>query len=175
MRGTGRASRVAFPGVRTDTVKDLLCERQSRSAGGAIDARLRTHLHCMDEVLQFVGQLIAAGAIDVELSSAALSAAGAALGHGGIVALDERIGVAELVSHLWSFAASESCGACSPCRIGCHRGLQLAELAVRGEDEGEHAALCDVMADASLCAFGRAVPAAVRSALRAYDVAERSR
>jgi bidirectional [NiFe] hydrogenase diaphorase subunit len=118
-----------------------------------------------------LGGVIAADALDVELSQAALAAAGAALGHGGVVALDERVGAPELVSHLWSFAAAESCGGCSPCRVGSRRGLELAKRAGRGEDRGEHAALCDVMAEASLCAFGKAVPAAVRSALRAYGVA----
>jgi formate dehydrogenase iron-sulfur subunit len=109
------------------------------------------------------------------MSSAALAAAGAALGHGGVVALDERIGLEELLPHLWAFAAAESCGACSPCRIGTRRGVELAGRAARGEDGGEHEALCDVMAAASLCAFGRAVPAAVRSAIRAYgDSAARS-
>lgn len=117
-----------------------------------------------------LGGVIAADRLDVPMSSAALEAAGAALGHGGVVALDERIGGSELMRHLWSFAAAESCGACSPCRVGSRRGLELAERAARGEDGGEHDALCDVMAAGSLCAFGRAVPAAVRSAMRAYGL-----
>jgi NADH:ubiquinone oxidoreductase subunit F (NADH-binding) len=119
-----------------------------------------------------LGGIIGADSLDVPLSSRALAAAGAALGHGGVVALDERIGAAELVKHLWAFAAAESCGACSPCRVGTRRGLALAELVVRGQDGGEHRALGDVMATASMCAFGRAVPAAVRSALRAYGIEE---
>jgi NADH:ubiquinone oxidoreductase subunit F (NADH-binding)/NADH:ubiquinone oxidoreductase subunit E len=115
-----------------------------------------------------LGGVIAADELDVPMSSTSLAAAGAALGHGGIVAFDERISGPELVRHLWSFAAAESCGACSPCRVGSRRGLELAERAARGEDDGEHEALCEVMKTASLCAFGRTVPAGVRSAIRVY-------
>ena len=121
-----------------------------------------------------LGGVIGADGLDVPMTSVGLSAAGAALGHGGLVAFDERIGAVALLEHVWSFAAAESCGACSPCRLGTRRGLELAAPAVRGEDGGEHAELCDVMAAASLCAFGRTVPAAVRSVLRAYGMAEES-
>jgi formate dehydrogenase iron-sulfur subunit len=56
--------------------------------------------------------------------------------------------------------------------VGTRRGLELAERAVGGDDDGEHEALCAIMATASLCAFGRAVPGAVNSAMRAYGVPE---
>lgn len=121
-----------------------------------------------------LGGMIGADRLDVQMTSAALAAAGAALGHGGVVALDDRLGAPEVLRHLWAFAAAESCGACSPCRVGTRRGFELVEAAARGDDGGEHGALCDVMAAGSLCAFGRAVPGAVRSAMRAYGVPEGS-
>jgi NADH:ubiquinone oxidoreductase subunit F (NADH-binding) len=158
------SERFANPGVVEVELGISLRDVVERIGGGLRDgARLAAV-----QVGGPLGGVLAAEELDVEVSTAALTAAGAALGHGGVVAFDERISGQELVKHLWTFAASESCGACSPCRVGTRRGVELAELAARGEDDGEHEALCDVMAASCLCAFGRAVPAAVRSAMRAY-------
>ncbi|NML52472.1 hypothetical protein HHL19_18435 [Streptomyces sp. R302] len=73
----------------------------------------------------------------------------------------------ELLRHVWEFAADESCGACSPCRVGTRRGLRLAQE--KGPAPGEaYGSLARLMGEASLCAFGRRVPLAVRSLARAY-------
>ncbi|MFD9290115.1 NADH-ubiquinone oxidoreductase-F iron-sulfur binding region domain-containing protein [Streptomyces sp. NPDC060030] len=104
--------------------------------------------------------------LDVPLTSKALAARGAALGHAGIVAFDTHTEPVALLRHIWEFAAQESCGACSPCRVGTRRGLELAGTgAAPGEPYGRIARL---MSEASMCAFGRRVPAAVRSLARAY-------
>ena len=66
--------------------------------------------------------------------------------------------------HLWRFAAAESCGTCSPCRIGSRRGLELSR---RGDLEGVRA-LCDTLSATSLCAFGPGVAQAARSIMRVY-------
>ncbi|MEO3886715.1 NADH-ubiquinone oxidoreductase-F iron-sulfur binding region domain-containing protein [Nonomuraea sp. B5E05] len=72
----------------------------------------------------------------------------------------------EVLRHVWAFAAAESCGACSPCRVGSRRGL---EQAMTGEPPGDaYARMLRVMSEASLCAFGRRLPPAVRSLARAY-------
>jgi formate dehydrogenase iron-sulfur subunit len=104
--------------------------------------------------------------LDVPLTEAALAGYGAALGHAGLVAIDERIEPLEVLRHVWAFAAAESCGACSPCRVGSRRGLELART---GEPPGDgYARMLRVMSEASLCAFGRRLPPAVRSLVRAY-------
>ncbi|GAA3235734.1 NAD(P)H-dependent oxidoreductase subunit E [Nonomuraea helvata] len=104
--------------------------------------------------------------LDVPLSEAALGRLGAALGHAGLVAVDHRPAPEDVLRHVWGFAAAESCGACSPCRVGSRRGL---ELATAGGPPGEaYARMLELMSRASLCAFGRRVPAAVRSLARAY-------
>ncbi len=109
--------------------------------------------------------------LDVPLSFAALERAGAALGHGGLVAFDDRVSGQEVLRHTWRFAASESCGTCVPCRVGTHHGLELAERIDSGPlDAGEtkrQEALLGAL-DASLCGFGQAVPAVVRSIMRVY-------
>ncbi|MFI1809468.1 NADH-ubiquinone oxidoreductase-F iron-sulfur binding region domain-containing protein [Streptomyces sp. NPDC020422] len=117
-----------------------------------------------------LGGFLAGNALDVPLASRALADRGAALGHAGLVAFDADTDPRELLRHLWEFAADESCGACSPCRVGTRRGLELARS--RGERPGEtYARLARLMDEASLCAFGRRVPVAVRSLARAYGAA----
>ncbi|MFI6596626.1 NAD(P)H-dependent oxidoreductase subunit E [Nonomuraea sp. NPDC050536] len=113
-----------------------------------------------------LGGFLAADQLDVPLSEGGLAALGAALGHAGLVAFDHQVEPVQVLRHVWEFAAAESCGACSPCRVGSRRGLEIATAADPSGDE--YARLLRVMGAASLCAFGRRVPAAVRSLARAY-------
>ncbi len=103
--------------------------------------------------------------LDVPLTQAGLSAAGAALGHAGMVAFDSSVPPAEVLRHVWEFAAAESCGACSPCRVGSRRGLELVSA---GKPPGEeYGRLLRLLSEASLCAFGRRIPPAVTSLVSA--------
>lgn len=104
--------------------------------------------------------------LDVPLTTAGLAARGAALGHAGLVAFDHHVSPEEVLRHIWQFAAAESCGACSPCRVGAYRGLELASAGTPPGPEWER--LARVLAEASLCAFGRRIPPAVHSLARAY-------
>ncbi|MFE0452372.1 NAD(P)H-dependent oxidoreductase subunit E [Streptomyces sp. NPDC058914] len=113
-----------------------------------------------------LGGFIAADALDVPLSEAGLSARGAALGHAGLVAFDERVAPEDVLRHVWEFTAAESCGACSPCRVGSRRGQEWASADAPPGREWER--LSRVLAEASLCAFGRRIPPAVHSLARAY-------
>ncbi|MDW4909244.1 NAD(P)H-dependent oxidoreductase subunit E [Streptomyces sp. ADMS] len=113
-----------------------------------------------------LGGFLAADVLDVPLSEAGLSARGAALGHAGLVAFDERVAPEDVLRHVWEFAVAESCGACSPCRVGSRRGLEMASAQAPPGQEWER--LSRVLTDASLCAFGRRIPAAVHSLARAY-------
>ncbi|WP_346106192.1 NAD(P)H-dependent oxidoreductase subunit E [Nonomuraea maheshkhaliensis] len=104
--------------------------------------------------------------LDVPLTEAGLAGYGAALGHAGLVAVDQRMEPLEVLRHVWAFAAAESCGACSPCRVGSRRGLEQVRT---GERPGPaYARMLRVMSEASLCAFGRRLPYAVGSLARAY-------
>lgn len=108
--------------------------------------------------------------LDVPLSDAALSGRGAALGHAGIVAFDDRLSGGQVLRNLWEFAAAESCGQCSPCRVGAWRGLALSERTDDADIRRERGDVLRTMAAGSLCAFGRRVPAAVRSLARVYGL-----
>lgn len=119
-----------------------------------------------------LGGFLAPEAIDVPLSFEGLAAQGVDLGHGGLVAFDERVSGADLLRHVWSFAADESCGACFPCRVGSRRGHELAERAGDGplspQDAELQEDLIETMGETSLCAFGRSIPAPVRTLMAIY-------
>ncbi|WP_326600341.1 NAD(P)H-dependent oxidoreductase subunit E [Streptomyces sp. NBC_01803] len=113
-----------------------------------------------------LGGFLAGDRLDVPLTEVALAGRGAALGHAGLVALDDRVEPAAVLRHVWEFAAAESCGACSPCRVGSRRGLEIA--AAGGPPDEDYGRMLRLLAEASLCAFGRRIPPAVRTLARAY-------
>lgn len=113
-----------------------------------------------------LGGFLSEEELDVPLTEAGLAPCGAALGHAGLVAVDRLIEPLDVLRHVWAFAAAESCGACSPCRVGSRRGLEQADSGV--PPGAGYARMLDVMRQASLCAFGRRLPYAVRSLARAY-------
>ncbi len=94
------------------------------------------------------------------------------VGHGGVVVFDDTVDMAEQARFAMEFCAIESCGKCTPCRVGSTRGRELIEKIMRREDvQANHAQLlklCDVMENASLCALGGMAPLPVLSALRQF-------
>lgn len=109
--------------------------------------------------------------LDLPLLAGALAQSGVALGHGSLVAIDATMPAAALLRHVWAFGAAETCGVCTPCRVGTRRGVELAEQIASGADGAaldRQAPLLDVLTTASLCAFGRGVACAVRSINRVY-------
>ncbi|MCQ4080626.1 NAD(P)H-dependent oxidoreductase subunit E [Streptomyces sp. RB6PN25] len=113
-----------------------------------------------------LGGFLPGGALEVALTDRDVAARGAALGHAGLVAFDERVDPRDVMRHVWEFAAAESCGACSPCRVGSRRGLEFATAGAPPAAGYER--MLQVLSEASLCAFGRRIPPAVRSLARAY-------
>lgn len=156
--------RFARPGAYEVELGTPVAEIFDRLGGGLRDGRLRA--------LQIGGPLggfLAPDELDVPLTIPALAERGVALGHGSLVAFDERTEARALMQHLWRFAAAESCGTCSPCRVGSHRGLELADAAAGGEDDREaFDRVLHTMEHASLCGFGQGLPAAVRSLRRVF-------
>ncbi|MET0492383.1 MAG: NADH-ubiquinone oxidoreductase-F iron-sulfur binding region domain-containing protein [Actinoplanes sp.] len=99
----------------------------------------------------------------------AFAAAGAMLGHGGIVVFDDSVDLAAQARFAFEFCAEESCGKCTPCRVGSVRGVEVIDRIRAGEERDKNLALlgdlCDLMTDGSLCAMGGLTPMPVRSAL----------
>lgn len=109
---------------------------------------------------------------DVPLDYESYAAFGAGIGHGGIVVHDDRADLARLARYAMEFCAKESCGKCTPCRIGSTRGVELIDRITaefRPKERAEQVVLlrdlCATMVDASLCAMGGMTPLPVLSAL----------
>ena len=109
---------------------------------------------------------------DVPLDIEAYASIGGVVGHGGIVVHDDTADLARLARFAMQFCAIESCGKCTPCRIGSVRGVETIDRLVQAPDrrtrEREASLLrdlCDTMVDGSLCAMGGMTPYPVRSAL----------
>ncbi len=94
------------------------------------------------------------------------------LGHGGVVVFDDTVDMAEQARFAMEFCAEESCGKCTPCRIGSIRGVEVIDRIRTGVQPQENTALlrdlCEVMADGSLCAMGGLTPMPVLSALDSF-------
>jgi formate dehydrogenase iron-sulfur subunit len=106
---------------------------------------------------------------DLPMDYEAFAAAGAMLGHGGIVVFDDTVDMARQARFAMEFCAEESCGKCTPCRVGSVRGVEVIDKIIAGTHRDENLALledlCEVMTDGSLCAMGGLTPLPVRSAI----------
>jgi formate dehydrogenase iron-sulfur subunit len=106
---------------------------------------------------------------DTPLDYEAFAAKGGLVGHGGIVVFDDTVDLAAQARFAFEFCAAESCGKCTPCRIGAVRGVETVDKIIAGKDVEKNLALvhdlCQTMTDASLCAMGGLTPIPVISAL----------
>ncbi len=119
-----------------------------------------------------LGAYLPAAQLDTPLDYEALAAIGAMLGHGGIVVFDDTVDMAKQARFAFEFCAKESCGKCTPCRIGAVRGVETVDRIVAGVERETNLALLEdlnqVMTDGSLCAMGGLTPMPVMSALRHF-------
>lgn len=119
-----------------------------------------------------LGSYLRADQLDVPMSYEALAQARAMLGHGGVVVFDDTVDMSEQARFAMEFCAEESCGKCTPCRIGSIRGVEVIDRIRTGVHPQENTALlrdlCEVMADGSLCAMGGLTPMPVLSALDGF-------
>jgi formate dehydrogenase iron-sulfur subunit len=107
--------------------------------------------------------------LDTPLDYEAMLAAKGMLGHGGIVVFDDSVNLARQARFAFEFCAKESCGKCTPCRIGSTRGFETVDKIIAGRNIEADVELlrdlCTVMTDGSLCALGGLTPLPVLSAL----------
>ena len=110
--------------------------------------------------------------LDTPLDYEAMAANKGMLGHGGIVVFDDSVDMAAQARFALEFCAVESCGKCTPCRIGSTRGVEVIDRIMKGEDKDKNFALlddlCETMLDGSLCALGGLTPFPVMSALKHF-------
>ena len=119
-----------------------------------------------------LGAYVPESDFDTLVDYEALSERGALLGHGGIVAFDDTVDMARMARYAMQFCAIESCGKCTPCRIGSTRGVEVIDRILYGVDREQNLQLlddlCHTMAEGSLCGLGGMTPFPVRSALRHF-------
>ena len=109
---------------------------------------------------------------DVEMGYETLSEAGAMLGHGGLVVYNDTTNMLGMARYAMEFCEIESCGKCTPCRIGSVRGKETFDKIAAGENVAANVEiiedLCDLMEEASLCAMGGLTPMPVRTAMKLF-------
>jgi formate dehydrogenase iron-sulfur subunit len=105
---------------------------------------------------------------DTPFDYEAFAARDGLIGHGGVVVFDDTVDMAKQARFAMEFCAIESCGKCTPCRIGSTRGVETIDRIIRGEDRAANLAvledLCNTMKFGSLCALGGFAPYPVTSA-----------
>src|ERR1700733_3056208 len=120
-----------------------------------------------------LGAYLLESLLDTPLDYESMAAAGAMLGHGGIVVFDDSVDMARQARFAMEFCAKESCGKCTPCRIGSTRGVETVDKIIAGQDRPKNVQLlrdlCEVMTDGSLCALGGLAPMPVLSALNHFS------
>jgi formate dehydrogenase iron-sulfur subunit len=172
--GTGRsrgtqvfqlAGNIARGGIIETAFGITLAELVNDLGGGTASGRpLRTA-----QVGGPLGAYLPADGFDLPMDYEAFAAADALVGHGGIVVFDDTVDMAAQARFAMEFCAHESCGKCTPCRIGSTRGVELIDKITAGIDRDDNITtlldLCEVLADGSLCAMGGLTPMPVRSAL----------
>ncbi len=119
-----------------------------------------------------LGAYIPASQMDLPMDYETFATAAAMVGHGGIVVFDETVDMAAQARFAMEFCAIESCGKCTPCRIGSTRGVEVIDKIVAGQDRDANlellSDLCQTMTDGSLCAMGGLTPMPVMSAIRHF-------
>jgi formate dehydrogenase iron-sulfur subunit len=119
-----------------------------------------------------LGTYLTADQLDTPMDYEAFVDIGAMIGHGGIIVFDDTANMAQQARFAMEFCALESCGKCTPCRIGSTRGVEIIDRIISGESRDENydllIELCDTMEEASLCAMGGMTPYPVRSVLQHF-------
>ncbi|HJS84296.1 MAG TPA: NADH-ubiquinone oxidoreductase-F iron-sulfur binding region domain-containing protein, partial [Acetobacteraceae bacterium] len=106
---------------------------------------------------------------DTPFDYEAFAARDGLIGHGGLVVFDDTVDMARQARFAMEFCAAESCGKCTPCRIGSVRGMEVLDRVIAGEDVEANLdlvrELCETMKFGSLCALGGFIPFPVISAI----------
>jgi len=119
-----------------------------------------------------LGAYLPPSQFDTPIDYEAFASVDALVGHGGFVVFDDTVDMAAMARFAMEFCAVESCGKCTPCRIGSTRGVEVIDRIVAGTHREANldllTELCDTMVDGSLCGLGGMAPFPVRSALKHF-------
>jgi formate dehydrogenase iron-sulfur subunit len=119
-----------------------------------------------------LGAYVHAAQFDTALDYEQFAGVGAMIGHGGLVVFDDTVDMGEQARFAMEFCAIESCGKCTPCRVGAVRGVEVIDRIRGGENAAENLQLlrelCNTMVSGSLCALGGMAPFPVLSVLNHF-------
>ena len=119
-----------------------------------------------------LGAYLPESQFDVKLDYEAFTEIKGMLGHGGIVVFDDTVDMAAQARYAMEFCAIESCGKCTPCRIGSTRGVEVIDRLIAGNNPAKQEKLlrdlCDTMTFGSLCALGGLTAYPVLSAINHF-------
>jgi formate dehydrogenase iron-sulfur subunit len=119
-----------------------------------------------------LGAYLPESQFDTPVDYESFSSIWAVLGHGGIVVFDDTVNMAKMARYAFEFCAVESCGKCTPCRIGAVRGVEVMDKITAGTEHSKNIQvlrdLSDTMLNGSLCALGGMTPYPVISALNHF-------
>ena len=160
LRSYSVSGRVRFPGVKLlpagATILDVI-----EASGGML------HGHSF-KAYQPGGPssgLLPASLNAVPLDFDTLQAHGSFIGSGAVVVLSDQDSVKDAALTMLKFFADESCGQCTPCRVGCEKAVKIME---NKWDKPLLEELCDAMAEASICGLGQAAPNPILTVLRYF-------
>jgi formate dehydrogenase iron-sulfur subunit len=119
-----------------------------------------------------LGSYLPDSQLDLPMDYETFAANAAMVGHGGLVVFDDSVDMAAQARFAMEFCAIESCGKCTPCRIGSTRGAETIDKIVAGINRDANLLLledlCQTMTDGSLCAMGGLTPMPVMSAVKHF-------
>ncbi|HEX3208742.1 MAG TPA: NAD(P)H-dependent oxidoreductase subunit E [Geminicoccaceae bacterium] len=163
LRSYSVSGRVKEPGVKLAPAGITANELIHEFCGGMADGhRFKAYLPGGAS-----GGILPASMADIPLDFGQLEKHGCFVGSHAVVVLSDRDDIRAAALNLLRFFADESCGQCTPCRVGCEKAVKLMEREVWDEPLLEE--LCRAMADASICGLGQAAPNPIRSALRYFS------
>ena len=162
LRSYSVSGRVKTPGVKLAPAGITANELISEFCGGMADG------HTFKAYLPggASGGILPASMAELPLDFGKLEAHGCLVGSHAVVVLSDRDDIRAVALNLLRFFEDESCGQCTPCRVGCEKAVKL--MARETWDEALLEELCRTMADASICGLGQAAPNPIRSVLRFF-------
>ena len=160
LRSYSVSGRVRFPGVKLlpagSTITDVI-----EASGGMLDG----HIFAAFQPGGPSSGLLPASLNDVPLDFDTLQAYGSFIGSGAVVVLSDKDSIKDAALNMLKFFADESCGQCTPCRVGCEKAVKIME---KQWDKPLLEDLCEAMAEASICGLGQAAPNPILTVLRYF-------
>ena len=156
------SGRVRNPGVKLTSAGITMNQLLEEYCGGMADGHTFKG-YCLGGS---TGGILPASMADIPLDFDTMEEHGCSIGSAAITVFSDKDSIQDIVQNLMLFFEDESCGQCTPCRVGTEKAVKLVQREIW--DEALLNDLCDVMQVASICGLGQAAPAPIRTALKYF-------